>query len=150
MFSCVVLRNLKSKNFVSNRRWFPLSGQFRTRASLICWPNESVQFLPWTVSLCIYILYHFIYFPGIPRISRAQVFDALSSMANIAGYKAVVEAANNFGWVRDKKNCQCEILLILPISKSNWDELLNEILGLGLWIKFVPGFGTICVYYCRV
>ena len=33
----------------------------------------------------------------IPRISRAQVFDALSSMANIAGYKAVIEAANHFG-----------------------------------------------------
>lgn len=33
----------------------------------------------------------------VPRISRAQVFDALSSMANIAGYKAVIEAANNFG-----------------------------------------------------
>jgi NAD(P) transhydrogenase subunit alpha len=33
----------------------------------------------------------------IPRISRAQSFDALSSMANIAGYKAVVEAANHFG-----------------------------------------------------
>ena len=33
----------------------------------------------------------------VPRISRAQVYDALSSMANIAGYKAVVEAANNFG-----------------------------------------------------
>ncbi|XP_069689607.1 NAD(P) transhydrogenase, mitochondrial-like [Periplaneta americana] len=33
----------------------------------------------------------------IPRISRAQVFDALSSMANIAGYRAVVEAANHFG-----------------------------------------------------
>ena len=33
----------------------------------------------------------------IPRISRAQVFDALSSMANIAGYKAIVEAANQFG-----------------------------------------------------
>ena len=33
----------------------------------------------------------------VPRISRAQVFDALSSMANIAGYKAVVEAANHFG-----------------------------------------------------
>lgn len=32
----------------------------------------------------------------IPRISRAQVFDALSSMANIAGYRAVVEAANHF------------------------------------------------------
>ena len=33
----------------------------------------------------------------IPRITRAQVFDALSSMANIAGYKAVIEAANHFG-----------------------------------------------------
>ena len=33
----------------------------------------------------------------VPRISRAQVFDALSSMANISGYKAVVLAANNFG-----------------------------------------------------
>uniref|UniRef100_A0A914NEN1 NAD(P) transhydrogenase, mitochondrial n=1 Tax=Meloidogyne incognita TaxID=6306 RepID=A0A914NEN1_MELIC len=33
----------------------------------------------------------------VPRISRAQGFDALSSMANIAGYKAVIEAANNYG-----------------------------------------------------
>ncbi|XP_049854239.1 NAD(P) transhydrogenase, mitochondrial-like [Schistocerca gregaria] len=33
----------------------------------------------------------------VPRISRAQVFDALSSMANVAGYRAVIEAANNFG-----------------------------------------------------
>ena len=33
----------------------------------------------------------------VPRISRAQVFDALSSMANISGYKAVIEAANHFG-----------------------------------------------------
>jgi len=32
----------------------------------------------------------------IPRISRSQVYDALSSMANISGYKAVIEAANNF------------------------------------------------------
>ena len=34
---------------------------------------------------------------SIPRISRAQKMDALSSMANIAGYRAVIEAANNFG-----------------------------------------------------
>lgn len=34
---------------------------------------------------------------SIPRISRAQKLDALSSMANIAGYRAVVEAANRFG-----------------------------------------------------
>ena len=32
----------------------------------------------------------------VPRISRAQKMDALSSMANLAGYRAVVEAANNF------------------------------------------------------
>lgn len=30
-------------------------------------------------------------------LSNIKVFDALSSMANIAGYKAVLEAANNFG-----------------------------------------------------
>ncbi|MDH4072641.1 MAG: Re/Si-specific NAD(P)(+) transhydrogenase subunit alpha [Gammaproteobacteria bacterium] len=34
---------------------------------------------------------------SIPRISRAQKMDALSSMANIAGYRAVIEAAQHFG-----------------------------------------------------
>ncbi|MGZ8216619.1 Re/Si-specific NAD(P)(+) transhydrogenase subunit alpha [Methylomagnum sp.] len=34
---------------------------------------------------------------SVPRISRAQKLDALSSMANIAGYRAVVEAAHQFG-----------------------------------------------------
>jgi H+-translocating NAD(P) transhydrogenase subunit alpha len=34
---------------------------------------------------------------AVPRISRAQSLDVLSSMANIAGYRAVVEAAHHFG-----------------------------------------------------
>ena len=34
---------------------------------------------------------------AVPRISRAQSMDVLSSMANIGGYRAVVEAANEFG-----------------------------------------------------
>jgi NAD(P) transhydrogenase subunit alpha len=34
---------------------------------------------------------------SVPRISRAQKADALSSMANIAGYRAVIEAASRFG-----------------------------------------------------
>lgn len=34
---------------------------------------------------------------SIPRISRAQKMDALSSMANIAGYRAVIEASHHFG-----------------------------------------------------
>ncbi len=34
---------------------------------------------------------------SVPRISRAQKLDALSSMSNIAGYRAVIEAANYFG-----------------------------------------------------
>jgi NAD(P) transhydrogenase subunit alpha len=34
---------------------------------------------------------------SVPRISRAQKLDALSSMANIAGYRAVIEASNQFG-----------------------------------------------------
>ena len=35
---------------------------------------------------------------AVPRISRAQSLDVLSSMANIAGYRAVIEAAHAFGW----------------------------------------------------
>ncbi|MBG6241648.1 MAG: Re/Si-specific NAD(P)(+) transhydrogenase subunit alpha [Candidatus Symbiopectobacterium sp. Dall1.0] len=34
---------------------------------------------------------------SVPRISRAQSLDSLSSMANIAGYRAIVEAAHEFG-----------------------------------------------------
>lgn len=33
----------------------------------------------------------------VPRISRAQAMDVLSSQANVAGYRAVIEAANEFG-----------------------------------------------------
>ncbi|RBP53137.1 Re/Si-specific NAD(P)(+) transhydrogenase subunit alpha [Arenicella xantha] len=33
----------------------------------------------------------------VPRLSRSQKMDALSSMANIGGYRAIVEAANQFG-----------------------------------------------------
>ena len=33
----------------------------------------------------------------VPRISRAQALDALSSMANIGGYRAIIEASHNFG-----------------------------------------------------
>ena len=39
----------------------------------------------------------FIAMDMVPRISRAQKMDALSSMANIAGYRAVIEAGSNFG-----------------------------------------------------
>src|SRR6185436_13500235 len=34
---------------------------------------------------------------AVPRISRAQALDVLSSMANLAGYRAVIEAAHEFG-----------------------------------------------------
>ena len=40
---------------------------------------------------------HIIAMDMVPRISRAQKMDALSSMANIAGYRAVIEAGGNFG-----------------------------------------------------
>ena len=40
---------------------------------------------------------HVIAMDMVPRISRAQKMDALSSMANIAGYRAVIEAAHHFG-----------------------------------------------------
>ncbi len=34
---------------------------------------------------------------AVPRISRAQSMDALSAMANISGYRAIIEAAHEFG-----------------------------------------------------
>ena len=40
---------------------------------------------------------HVIAMDMVPRISRAQKMDALSSMENIAGYRSVMEAGNNFG-----------------------------------------------------
>jgi NAD(P) transhydrogenase len=47
-----------------------------------------------------YLLRHnanlFLAMDCIPRISRAQVFDALSSMSNVSGYRAVIEAANHY------------------------------------------------------
>lgn len=57
----------------------------------------------------------------VPRISRAQVFDALSSMANIAGYKAVIEAANNFGRfftgnINFSYTVLSDIVVLIPIS----------------------------------
>lgn len=42
------------------------------------------------------LYFKFLAMDCIPRVTKAQVFDALSSMANIAGYKAVVEAASHF------------------------------------------------------
>jgi len=56
----------------------------------------------------------------IPRISRAQVFDALSSMANIAGYKAVLEASNHFGrFLTGQVTAAGYILFSLPCFTSH-------------------------------
>ena len=41
----------------------------------------------------------FLAMDAVPRISRAQSLDALSAMTNIAGYRAVIEAAYEFGRV---------------------------------------------------
>jgi len=42
------------------------------------------------------LMYYFPAMDCMPRISRAQVFDVLSSMSNVAGYRAVIEAANHY------------------------------------------------------
>ena len=62
---------------------------------LICflWPAQNPQLLDRLAGLGVTTLA----VDSIPRISRAQKMDALSSMANIAGYRAVVEAAQHFG-----------------------------------------------------
>lgn len=57
------------------------------------WPAQNKQLLDKCAAKKISVLA----MDSIPRISRAQKCDALSSMANVAGYRAVVEAAEHFG-----------------------------------------------------
>jgi len=57
------------------------------------WPAQNEQLMQQMASRKLTVLA----MDSVPRISRAQKLDALSSMANIGGYRAVVEAANHFG-----------------------------------------------------
>jgi NAD(P) transhydrogenase subunit alpha len=69
--------------------------QIKQGASLICllWPARHGDLLDALRSRGASA----IAMDSIPRISRAQKMDVLSSMANIAGYRAVLEAANHYG-----------------------------------------------------
>jgi NAD(P) transhydrogenase subunit alpha len=69
--------------------------QMRDRATLISYiqPAESAELLEKLAAKQLTVLA----MDQVPRISRAQKMDALSSMANISGYRAVIEAANRFG-----------------------------------------------------
>ncbi|MBX2879750.1 MAG: Re/Si-specific NAD(P)(+) transhydrogenase subunit alpha [Granulosicoccus sp.] len=57
------------------------------------WPAQNEELMKTLAARNITVLA----MDSVPRISRAQKLDALSSMANIGGYRAVVEAANQFG-----------------------------------------------------
>jgi H+-translocating NAD(P) transhydrogenase subunit alpha len=57
------------------------------------WPAQNPQLMEALAARKLTVLA----MDSVPRISRAQKLDALSSMANIAGYRAVIEAAHHFG-----------------------------------------------------
>ena len=57
------------------------------------WPAQNPQLLEKLAARNVTVMA----MDSVPRISRAQSLDALSSMANIAGYRAIVEAAHEFG-----------------------------------------------------
>ena len=63
--------------------------------TLICfvWPGQNPDLMEQLRATSATVLA----MDAVPRISRAQKMDALSSMSNIAGYRAVVEAAQHFG-----------------------------------------------------
>lgn len=69
--------------------------QLRASQTLICflWPAQNPELLKQLTDSGATA----ISMDSVPRISRAQKMDALSSMANIAGYRAVIEAAQHFG-----------------------------------------------------
>jgi H+-translocating NAD(P) transhydrogenase subunit alpha len=70
-------------------------GLMRKRAVLVgfIWPAQNPELLQQLAAKEATVLA----MDSVPRISRAQKLDALSSMANIAGYRAVIEAAHHFG-----------------------------------------------------
>ncbi|MEO7743074.1 MAG: Re/Si-specific NAD(P)(+) transhydrogenase subunit alpha [Usitatibacter sp.] len=57
------------------------------------WPAQNPDLLKELAAKSVTVLA----MDSVPRISRAQKLDALSSMANIGGYRAVIEAAHHFG-----------------------------------------------------
>jgi NAD(P) transhydrogenase subunit alpha len=57
------------------------------------WPAQNPELLQQLAARKVTVLA----MDSVPRISRAQKLDALSSMANIGGYRAVIEAAHEFG-----------------------------------------------------
>ncbi|MEE9596166.1 MAG: Re/Si-specific NAD(P)(+) transhydrogenase subunit alpha [Acidiferrobacterales bacterium] len=57
------------------------------------WPAQNEELMQRLASKKVTVLA----MDSVPRISRAQKLDALSSMANIAGYRAVIEASQHFG-----------------------------------------------------
>ncbi len=70
-------------------------GLMREGSTLACfiWPAQNPELLQQLADKKATVLA----MDSVPRISRAQKLDALSSMANIAGYRAVIEAAHHFG-----------------------------------------------------
>ncbi|QCT21169.1 Re/Si-specific NAD(P)(+) transhydrogenase subunit alpha [Jejubacter calystegiae] len=69
--------------------------QLRDGATLVSfiWPAQNPELMDKLAARKITVMA----MDSVPRISRAQSLDALSSMANIAGYRAIVEAAHEFG-----------------------------------------------------
>ena len=57
------------------------------------WPDQNEELLKKLAANVVTVLA----MDSVPRMSRAQKLDALSSMANIAGYRAIIEAAQHFG-----------------------------------------------------
>ena len=70
-------------------------GRLRAGQTLISfiWPAQNPELLQQLTNSGANV----IAMDSVPRISRAQKMDALSSMANIGGYRAIVEAAQHFG-----------------------------------------------------
>ena len=70
-------------------------GLMRQGGTLACfiWPAQNPELLKLLAAKGATVLA----MDSVPRISRAQKLDALSSMANIGGYRAVIEAAHQFG-----------------------------------------------------
>ena len=86
----------RSSSRCAHRWWIlPAANRLHPGQALLSfiWPAQNPELLERLAARGVTVLA----MDAVPRISRAQKLDALSSMANIAGYRAIVEAAQHFG-----------------------------------------------------
>lgn len=92
VFSCDIILKVNAPTYEGDDSELALMSPNTTVISFV-WPKQNPQLLEQCQAKSINLMA----MDMVPRISRAQSLDARSSLANVDGYRSVIEAANHFG-----------------------------------------------------